>query len=202
MFKFSSLISSLILASVACAGVAQAGLVGVKDIRVTSGSGDNNIQVVELQAFESNSGNNVALSSLGTVATASSTYAYSGNANPGKAIDGQFADQTFPNMWHSGGQAAGDWLNISFGTAKELSSLTMYGRSDCCSNRDIFNVGFYGVSGDLLYTAVVNAFNNQHVGSIELPNTAVAAIPEPASIALLGLGMLGLGLSRRKHAAK
>ena len=192
MFKHTALVSSLILSTAIFAGTAQAGLVGVKDIRVTQASGHSSIQVTELQAFEAKTGRNVALSSNGTVATASTTYSWDSYAQ--KAIDGQTANQTFPNMWHSGGYSMNDWLNISFSSAVNLDSVTMFGRSDCCSFRDIYSLAFIGADGRLLYTATLDASNGSHVGSISLN----ADVPEPTSVALLGLGVAGLMASRRK----
>jgi len=197
MSKRISLMSSLILSTAFFAGAAHAGLVGVKDIRVSQGSGDPNIQVTELQAFETKTGRNVALSSNGTVATASSNWSWDSFA--GKAIDGQYANQNFPNMWHSSGGSLNDWLNISFSSAVNLDSITMYGRSECCSFRDVYNLAFYGVDGGLLYTATLDASSGNHMGSISLPT---ADVPEPASVALLGLGVAGLMASRRKQVKK
>lgn len=197
MLKITPAIAALFITAATFTCSASAGLVGVKDIKVTKTAGSTQyIQISELQAFQTGTGADVALASAGAVATAPSTW--NSESTPAKAIDGLFSNLTFPNMFHNRGDVAGEFLNISLSAPAELSSVTIYGRSDCCSFRDIFDVSFFGANGNLLFTELgANATNAQtHMVSFALPNTAV---PEPSSIALLGFGILGLVASRRKR---
>lgn len=49
--------------------------------------------------------------------------------------------------------------------------------------------------------SAVNIFNSSSFVQATLAYEGVSAVSEPASIALLGLSMLGLGVARRRKAA-
>lgn len=195
----SKLSLALLLAMATFAGSAQAGLIQVKSVTITNAVNDF-LQVSEFQAYETGTGNNVALLSTGASAT-TTTGQWDGNSGPGKAIDGQYSDLSFPNMFHNSEYTYGNGnLTITFAGVKELDSINIYGRSDCCSFRDKYNLSFFDVDGKLLYTAMnVDASSDTHMASVQLPNTDV---PEPGSLALLGLGLMGLAGGRLRQRSR
>jgi hypothetical protein len=171
-----------------------AGISGVKTIQVENALGTW-LQISELVAIQTGTGTNVALTSNGGVGSANSDW---GNAGQQKPLDG-VAPAAYPNIYHSGGTGAGFYYFLTLSAPYELDSLTIYGRTDCCSERDAYNVTLKNSSGQTLFTGFADARNTSHSATLDLRQTA--AVPEPATLAtfLTGLASLSFLAYRRKR---
>jgi hypothetical protein len=191
ILKISALAGVFAMAA-AVSGAASANVIGVKSIVITQNAAAYSqpyLQVAEVVATQAGTGIDVALASLGATAVGSSSYP--GTSAASYAIDGN-TNGEYPNIFHSAG-GINDMLTITFSSAFDLSGLTVFGRTGCCSNRDIYDVRFYGATNNLLYTQVgASAFNGAHA--------AVVDVPEPGSLALIAGGLLAAGALRRRKA--
>jgi len=152
-------------------------------------------QVAEVVATQYGTGINVAASANGGVASAPDQY--SGVSGPTNANDGNTAGNYYlSEIYHSANPFG--TLNINFAPAT-LSSLTIWGRTDCCSDRDLFNVSIYNRSNTLLYSGVIDARNGSGTVSFGAPG----GVPEAATWAMMiaGFGMVGATMRRRQAIA-
>jgi hypothetical protein len=193
-----AIVCSALALSAAVSSGAQAALVGAKSIYVTSAFPDY-LQVAEVVAIQQGTGTDVALSSNGGTATAASNYG--GSGGPGAAIDGVYPSSFYDpgSIYHSAGSGAGEYLDVVLAASDTLSSLTIYGRTDCCSQRDKYNVTIFNAAGHSIFSGVVDGSLANGQGT----TVTFGGVPEPASWALMLVGFGGLGFvarSRRKMA--
>jgi len=123
--------------------------VGVSVIEITPSTLNSEgwLQVSEVVATETGTGNNLALSTAGATATGSSNWP---DSSPNYSIDG-VAPNSFPHIFHSNENIT-PFLRIKLAYPSQLDSIKLFGRTDCCSFRDIYNIRLYDSKGILLYS--------------------------------------------------
>jgi len=147
-------------------GEAPAILANVASIEFRS-SQPTYLQISEVIATETGTGSDLALASAG--ATASGSGNYSSSSNPDKTIDGT-GPSAYPDIYHSNGTGASEFLKITFATPSTLDSLTIMGRTNCCSNRDVYDIYFYDSNDALLFSGTdYSADNDSHSVTVNFP---------------------------------
>lgn len=150
----------------------------VRYVRVKQNQSSNNLNLAEIQAIESGTGVNVALSKT---ATASSTLA-------GYPI-GNINDGILTNFWHNNSGNNTEYVEIDLGApGYTLASIKITNRGDCCQSRSAnLQLILKDSAGAQLSSTGINAYQNQNNGytaafPVSLPNLSTGvAVPVTAA---------------------
>lgn len=182
--------AAALLASTSASAVT---VVGATYLKVTNAFGTF-LQVAEVQA---NSFGSVNVAAAVNGGTASAPDSYDAFSTADKAIDGNAGGGYYTDtIYHSLGTGASAELTVNFAAPTTLQSLTLYGRTDCCSDRDVFTVSIFNASNTLLYSGTIDARGAPGTVTFD----AVAGVPEPATWGLLIAGFAMTGLAARRRA--
>lgn len=169
-------------------------------LKITNALGDY-LQVPEVEAYSG--ATNVAASLNGGTAVGAVSGTWNSASIPAGAIDG-IVQSTFNfnpgpgdvTMYHPTTAGGANALIVTFAALSDITKITIYGRTDCCSNRDLYNYQLLDAADTVVASGQLDA-RATNVASAVLP-----AVPEPATWAMMmvGFGVLGFGLRRRNSA--
>ncbi len=194
LIKVKIILIALVLTG---SGYARADLINVSYIEISNAKGTW-LQVGEVIANDLFD-NDVALTGFATAPDQ-----WSWRSGPENAIDGNTAGNYHLNeLFHD--RVIGSPLTITFNSLQDLSSLQIFGRIGCCTNRDLYNVSFWGANSELMatYTDIApGALSELMATYTDIAPGALVFVPEPATLASLVLGFIILALRRSKVMSK
>jgi hypothetical protein len=171
---------------------------GVVTIRITS-TNNTWIQISEVVALDGSS-QDVALSTISGVSTASSGVGFGGTEEaaingiaPGGCMIGNCSGAN--GIYHSSSPSDA-FFEVTLAAPTDIFTLSIFGRADSLSERDVFDVELFDGAGTSLFFATgADANNADH--RVDVFSTP-APIPVPAAgwLLLTGLGSLA-GMRRR-----
>ena len=195
MFKVA--VALVVAAAAMAAPAAAVSVVGATRIVVTNAI-PTWLQVAEVQAV-SFGAVNVAAAANGGTASGSAEYQNNGFATPDKAIDGNTGgNYGTDTIYHSGTTGSDQFLQVSFAPTT-LASLTIFGRTDCCHDRDVYGYAVY--AGDTLLTSGTLDTTGALSGTVTF-DAPVNGVPEPVTWAMMVAGFAMVGVAARRRAVR
>ena len=167
-----------------------ANAVMVTSIRVTSAV-NNYLQIAELQAFQGL----INVAPHGTATATSQLLSFTGAE---KVNDGNYDGQPYGGGMYISADTTSS-LTLSFTRAYNISRVQIFGREDCCQDRDVYNIDF--INDTVVTPAGTFDSSGQGPANTQFANFALA-VPEPTAWAMMigGFAIVGSAARRRKRA--